>query len=391
MVGARRRHDRDRGVRFRRGRNHPREHRRRRRFDDDGYGDLGPDYRYVQLEQHGDHDNPHDRAGSGGEPGDLFRVGDHRRRVGRLQVIATADDRALGAGVRLVVTHEQRLASAKAAVDAVLRAIDEACSRFRPDSELSRVHQAAETEVGIGPLLAQAVEVALRAAEQTGGAVDPTVGRAIRIAGYDRDYDLLPADGGPLVLKATPVPGWRSVRLDSKRRRLWIPRGVELDLGATAKALAADLATRAAFEAAECGVLVSLGGDISVFGEPPEGGWRIQVGEDSSAPISDGEETISIRDGGLATSSTTVRRWTRAGVTLHHILDPKTGLPVVSPWRTATVAAATCVDANTASTAAIVLGELAPAWLEAHRLPARLVDQQGGVVKVAGWPGDIIR
>ena len=131
---------------------------------------------------------------------------------------------------------------------------------------------------------------------------------------------------------------------------------------------------------------MSLGGDIAVRGEPPRSGWRIQVGEDSSAPISEEEEMVSIREGGLATSSTTVRRWTRAGALLHHILDPKTGLPVVSPWRTATVAAATCVDANTASTATIVLGAEAPAWLEAHRLPARLVDQEGRVHRGGGWP-----
>src|SRR5207302_6908520 len=114
----------------------------------------------------------------------------------------------LGAGVRVVVTRAPALAAAKAAVDGVLRAIDQACSRFRADSEISVVNSRPETETRISPLLAEAVEVALLAARQTGGAVDPTVGRALRLAGYDRDYDLLPADGGPLVLTATPVPGW---------------------------------------------------------------------------------------------------------------------------------------------------------------------------------------
>lgn len=301
-------------------------------------------------------------------------------------MIATADDRALGAGVRVVVTRADRLRAAKDAVDGVLRAIDLACSRFRPDSELSRVNANSEKEAQVSALLVRAVGVALQAARQTDGAVDPTVGRAIRVAGYDRDYDQLPADGGPLLLTATAVPGWQSVRLDPVRRTLWVARGVELDLGATAKALAADLAAEAALAAAGGGVLVSLGGDIAVRGEPPENGWRIQVGEDSSAPVSDGEETVSIREGGLATSSTMVRRWTRGGATLHHILDPRTGLPALGPWRTATVAAASCVDANTASTAAIVLGGDASRWLERHRLPARLVDQHGVVHKLGGWP-----
>jgi thiamine biosynthesis lipoprotein len=98
------------------------------------------------------------------------------------------------------------------------------------------------------------------------------------------------------------------------------------------------------------------------------------------------EETISITSGGIATSSTTVRRWTRGGVALHHIIDPVTGLPSEGPWRTATVVAGTCVDANIASTAAIVIGTGAVAWLEANRLAARLVDRAGSVHRVSGWP-----
>jgi thiamine biosynthesis lipoprotein len=133
-------------------------------------------------------------------------------------------------------------------------------------------------------------------------------------------------------------------------------------------------------------VLVSLGGDIAVAGNPPPDGWPVQTSEDSGAAISAAEETISIRTGGIATSSTTVRRWTRGGVVLHHIIDPATGLPSDSPWRTATVVAATCLDANIASTAAIVIGVKAVAWLEAHRLPARLVDRDGAVHRVSGWP-----
>ena len=148
-----------------------------------------------------------------------------------------------------------------------------------------------------------------------------------------------------------------------------------------------DLAAAAALSAiGRGGVLVSLGGDISVAGEPPTEGWLIPAGEDSAAPIRRGEETISIRSGGVATSSTTVRRWTRGGVALHHIIDPATGLPSDGPWRTATVIAGTCVDANIASTAAIVMGEAANRWLEKTRLPARLVDRTGSVYRLAGWP-----
>jgi FAD:protein FMN transferase len=183
------------------------------------------------------------------------------------------------------------------------------------------------------------------------------------------------------------VPGWRTIRFDPRTRQAWIPRGVEIDLGATAKALASDLAVLAAAKAISGGgVLVSLGGDIAVAGQAPPGGWSVQVSEDSGAPIDEGEEAVAIVDGGMATSSTTVRRWTRGGVVLHHIIDPATGLPVDGPWRTATVAAATCVDANIASTAAIVKGKGAIEWLESHRLAARLVDRNGRITRTGAWP-----
>jgi thiamine biosynthesis lipoprotein len=166
-----------------------------------------------------------------------------------------------------------------------------------------------------------------------------------------------------------------------------LPWGVELDLGATAKALASDLAAVAAIQAiGGGGVLVSLGGDIAVAGDAPPEGWAIQASEDSAAPVDGTEETVAITSGGIATSSTTVRRWTRGGVALHHIINPATGLPADSCWRTVSVVAATCVDANIASTAAVVMGRTAIPWLEANRLQARLVDLEGNVHRVAGWP-----
>jgi thiamine biosynthesis lipoprotein ApbE len=301
--------------------------------------------------------------------------------------LAVADDRALGGSVRVIVTRPGRLAAAKAAVDHCLRDIDLAASRFREDSELSRLNSAPETEVRVSALLARAIGEALRGARLTAGAVDPTVGEAVKLSGYERDFASVAPDGLPLDVVVRRVPGWQAVQFDPGLRAVRVPRGVELDLGATAKALASDLSAAAALEAAgEGGVLVSLGGDIAVAGNPPEDGWIIQVSEDSGAPIAAGEETVAITGGGMATSSTTVRRWTRGGVVLHHIIDPATGLPASGPWRTATVVAATCVDANIASTAAIVMGARAAGWLEAAGLPARLVDRSGAVHRTAGWP-----
>jgi thiamine biosynthesis lipoprotein len=287
---------------------------------------------------------------------------------------------ALGTSASVVVTDRRALAAARAAVEAELAAVDLACSRFRADSDLSRLNAGAGRPLRVGALLLDAIAVALRAAALTDGLVDPTIGRALILAGYDRDFAALAHARTRLV--ATRVEGWQAVVVDPARSEVQLPRGVRLDLGATAKALAADRAAAAA-AAPGVGALVNLGGDIAVAGPPPAGGWAVRVADDHQAPPDAPGQTLAISTGGLATSSTTVRRW---GKDAHHIIDPRTGLPAVSPWRTVSVAAASCLDANIASTAAIVLGDDAPGWLEARGLPARLVDQDGGTLALAGWP-----
>ncbi|MGA7989342.1 MAG: FAD:protein FMN transferase [Candidatus Dormiibacterota bacterium] len=302
--------------------------------------------------------------------------------------LPTFTSTALGTSMHVVVTDPAHLDAATASVASVVESIDRACSRFRDDSELSRLLAAPGHREGVvSPLLAEALATALRAAELTDGAVDPTVGEAVRSAGYTVDFDSVPRDGAPIPMTVRPVPGWRRIRLYSATRRVEIPAGIEVDLGATAKALAADLGAAAARDAIDGnGVLVSLGGDVAVAGMPPDEGWHVQIAEDSRAVITPDGETIAIRSGGVATSSTMVRRWRRGGVELHHIIDPATGLPADGPWRTVSVVAGSCVDANIAATAAIVRGGSAKAWLEMAGLPARLVDRAGDVMRVGGWP-----
>jgi thiamine biosynthesis lipoprotein len=302
--------------------------------------------------------------------------------------LASVDDRALGTRVRVVVTRPDRLDAAKSAVDRVLRDIDMACSRFRDDSELSRLNARPGVETQVSELLARALEEGLRGARITGGDVDPTVGTAMRLAGYDVDFASVAPDAGPLVLTVAAVPGWQTVRFNRVTRSVVFPAGVEIDLGATAKALAADMAARAGLDALGDGegILVSLGGDIAFAGAAPEGGWIVQVSDDSNDPIDLAAESIALQGGGIASSSTRVRRWRRGGVEMHHIIDPRTGLPVQSPWRLASVVADTCVDANIASTAAVVRGVAAVEWLEELGLPARLVSTDGEVVRTIRWP-----
>jgi thiamine biosynthesis lipoprotein len=286
-----------------------------------------------------------------------------------------------------VTTDPSRLEPARLVVEEEVAAIDAACSRFRDDSELAEVNRRGSRPTHVGPLLFEAIEAALRAARLTDGDVDPTVGEAIRVLGYDRDFADVPAIGRPLV-RVAAVPGWENVRLDSRRRLVSTPPGVSLDLGATAKGLAADRAAGRAAAAAGCGVLVSLGGDIAMAGDPPSDGWSVRVADWHAAGPEAGDEVVQVLSGGVATSSTTVRRWSRGAEELHHVVDPATGRSAEVVWRTVSVAAASCLDANIAATAAIVRGERSPAWLESLGLPARLVRTDGSVVRAGGWPAE---
>ncbi len=306
---------------------------------------------------------------------------------------AAASWPALGSTAVLRVEVPALLDDAIALVTRELDRFDEACSRFREDSELSLVNARAGRPVAAGPLLLDALELALRGARLTDGALDPTIGLSLEQAGYDRDWELLrelpdpgfDAAGAPR-LTARRRGGWREVVVDRAGARVRIPAGTKLDLGATAKALAADRAAAAVHSRLGCGVLVALGGDIATAGPAPAGGWVVHVTDDHrDGPEAPGQR-LAMTDGGLATSSTTARRWRRGGEPMHHIIDPHTGRPVQTPWRTVSVAAADCVDANIASTGALLRGTQAPGWLQGLGLPARLVANDGRVVKVGAWP-----
>ena len=268
--------------------------------------------------------------------------------------MATASWEALGTTALVRVSDQRHLDLAECMLRQELAEIDKAASSFRSDSELSSILNADGVTVPVSEALRRAVITALTAASLSDGLVDPTLGHS---------------------------PGWRGIELTDSTIR--VPAGAPLDLGATGKALAADRATAAISGATGgAGVLVSLGGDIATAGQPPAGGWLIHVTDDHRSDHTAPGQTVVIQAGALATSGTTVRH----GPEGHHIIDPRTGASAKTPWRTVSVTAATCVDANTASTASIVLGTLAPIWLTEHGLAARLVDNLGRVTTVGGWP-----
>jgi thiamine biosynthesis lipoprotein len=287
----------------------------------------------------------------------------------------------------LVVTDPAALGPAQDLVGAELDAVDRACSRFRTDSEIAGLLARPDRPVPVSPLLSEVIGQAMRVAAATDHLVDPTVAAAVIALGYDRDIAQV-VTGRPDLQPAVAAPGSWRVQHDPERRTVTVPAGVGLDLGATAKPLAADRAARRVAQRLGCGALVGIGGDIAVAGEPPAGDWQVDIADDhrpGAAPLA----TVALACGGLATSSTTVRRWrTGSGQWRHHIVDPRTGRNPPPVWRTVAVAAGSSVDANAAATAAIVLGWQAPAWLTGSGLPALLVGEDGRRVRVAGWPDD---
>ena len=286
---------------------------------------------------------------------------------------------------RVVVTDPALIGQARSLVEEELAAIDRAASRFRPDSEISLLRSTGGSPVRVSPLLAEMIEVALRAARFTDGDVDPTIGNALVALGYDRTYSELPSDAPasahPGRMVVTTRPTWRSVQL--YEQVVTIPAGVLLDLGATAKAYAADRCAELVAETLGTGVLVALGGDIATAGPAPENGWQILVQDGPDEPAS----RISIPAGAaVATSSTLSRRWRSGGALHHHVLDPRTCRPANPVWRTVSVAAYSCVDANVVTTAALIRGQQAVPWIGSLRLPARLVTADGDVLRLGDWP-----
>ena len=296
--------------------------------------------------------------------------------------VAARDWELWSTRARLVVTDPAALGPALLLVDDLLAEIELAASRFRPDAEVRRLRPGTDGSVLVSPVLADLLAAALEDAARTDGAVDPTVGAALSGLGYDRDIRLV--ESGPrLVAVVRPVPGWRVLRLDGRRLRL--PEGLEIDLGATAKAVAADRAAALVAERLGVGVLVSLGGDMATAGPAPAAGWQVRVQDTDRDPATQ----VGLAPGtALATSSTTRRTWHRGSEQLHHIIDPGTGRPADPVWRTVSVVAASCRDANVAATATIVKGRRGLGWLEAQGLPARLVDRDGTVHLRNGWPAE---
>jgi thiamine biosynthesis lipoprotein len=301
-------------------------------------------------------------------------------------VLTTRSFRAIGTTATVVVQDASAAEAAEHMLAVELDAIDRACSRFRDDSELQTVHERAGATVPVGELLFEALQVAVDAAERTNGAVDPTVGNAIAALGYDADLDEVLARPPVAPPALGMVAGYLHVQLNPANRTVRIPHGVRLDLGSTAKALAADRAAVCIARGIGSGVLVSLGGDVAVAGVPPAGGWAVGIARESSAPAGEVDQVVAITQGGLASSATAVRSWRAGERSVHHIVDPATGDSAEPYWVLVSATGRSCVDANLVTTAAIVWGEQALRKLARFDQSVRLVRADGEVFSVNGWP-----
>ncbi|MGN6325055.1 FAD:protein FMN transferase [Pseudolysinimonas sp.] len=284
----------------------------------------------------------------------------------------------------LVVTDAECLEPAWAIVRATLDEVGRACDRFDPTSELSLLGTEPAPRTLVSGVLADLVDRALQAAELTDGAVDPTLGREIVDLGYTHELVLATraADGLPRQIgRVSRESAWRRIKVADGC--LTVPPGAQLDLGATAKAVAVDRSVSRIATELSCGVLVAVGGDLATAGPAPAAGWRIVVRDLDDDP---GQDVALAEGWAMATSSTQKRRWASGGYARHHILDPRSGLPADPVWRTVSVAAPSCLVANALSTGAVVTGAGAVGWLRDRGAVARLVDAHGEVVVLGGWP-----
>jgi len=285
-----------------------------------------------------------------------------------------------GVSGTLAVDNEKYTALAEETLWRWVAAGDRAVNRFLPTSELSVINAEPWATHEVSDGFIQFFDAALQSYDLSEGLCTPTVLDALEAWGYDVDIEKVQRDGRSVPLTVSPSLPLASVTLNRDARQL-SPNGVRLDFGASAKAFVADQVARAVGR--HTPVLVELGGDVAVGGAVRP--WSVGVAEDAEhtgAPI-------GITSGGVATSSTLVRNWSSGTGLAHHIIDPRTGAPVISPWRTVSVAADSCLNANALSTASLAWGEEALYYVTQAGWAARFVDHEGNVLCVGGWPQEV--
>jgi thiamine biosynthesis lipoprotein len=290
---------------------------------------------------------------------------------------------AMGTTVTLIAPieqHEQGLSIAHT----LFTHWEEVLSRFLPSSELTYVNAHSGETLTVSELFFTVLTHALDASRQTDGIYDPTLLRQLVELGYDRTFDAMPSQvTSEATNTAVHKKGvWRMIRLDAERQQVTMPTGVMLDFGGLAKGMAVDAALAALRAAGIDRALVNAGGDLALSGLPAgQDAWVVAVsGKDE-------QWNIPLQRGAMATSGIARRHWRQGDKLRHHLLDPRTGLPVENDLWSVTAVAGTCEQAEIAAKTAFVLGaEAGKAWIREHGLAALLVFQDSGWEPVYPWP-----
>lgn len=292
-------------------------------------------------------------------------------------MLQEAHFRAMNTEVGVWLWHLQPAAAQLDAIAHLFAAVEAELSRFRPASSLSRLN----AKAGAGPQpvsepLQTVLTHALAAARQSDGVYNPALLAELQQAGYDRSFELLPTDVSvPMPLRGGDHRNaWRQVKLDPARGTVELPAGLGLDLGGIAKGWAVDQAV--ALLAQWGPALVDAGGDLRAHGAPNGEAWPIAV-QDPFQPEED-LMTLYLVNEAVATSSIGGRRWQRNGLPMHHLIDPRTGLPSASDLFAVTVIAPATMQAEVAAKVALILGQAAgQAYLERWGLAGLLIGQHG--------------
>ena len=266
--------------------------------------------------------------------------------------------RAMNTDVAVTIFAELgREAEAAAAIQGVKSWFDEVesrLSRFRPESDLSKLNRAEGNAFQASPMLREVLGEAVAAAEATNGLFDPTMLPALMAAGYDRSFELLgQADGSPKEPMPPTLASWRDIEIDAAAGTVRLPKGCAVDLGGIAKGWTVDKAAERLHRFAD--FAVDAGGDLVVRGSQA-GGAPWTVGVQNPFALDRDLLVLTVRNAGVATSTTARRHWVREGQTQHHIIDPRTGSPAATGVTAVTVISRSVARSEVLAKTALVLG-----------------------------------
>lgn len=283
-----------------------------------------------------------------------------------------------------VLLPERHATTGLRAVQELFESWEQTLSRFRPDSELSRLNQRAGESVAVSALLFHVLSSAMLAAHVTEGRYDPTMQTQLAQLGYDRSFDTFPETLPANERSAHPGGGWRRVGIDRGDRCVTLPVGVGLDFGGIAKGMAVDAAITRLARLGVTSALVNAGGDLALLGLPPHASdWPIAI------EGLRGSRTIALQRGAMATSGIGRRHWRQGEQARHHLLDPRTGEPVQNDLWSVTVVAPRCELAEVAAKAAFVAGvEQGSSLLREYGLAGLLTLKDDSWRAVGAWPAE---